>query len=349
MRKDTAARGKMAEEHDKTHRLIFFFPRIIADMIRLLLGGDWVERLDFSTLEKVPERLLSPELLRREQDVLWRVAYSCPEEEKLDWFFFYLHIEHQSNPRPKMSLFTSGYKLLAWQDLLRRDALVPDNKLPPILSLVFYTGERVWKVATSLSDEVKTLPEAPDGTDPWSYRLIDVKRYPLQEILGEDSPLVGILQLAQAKSFEDLPGPAKAISDLLGPEDYELRQAVVTMINEEICPKLADDGEEPPRITDLEEFPTMMEQTMDSIIHRLRMEGEARGKAEGEARGEARGKVEGKAEGEANLFKELFVARYGDLPGWVRERIAAAKKGQLVTWAKRLLTSQRPEDVFEQE
>ena len=64
----------MAEEHDKTHRLIFSFPRMIEDLIRVCLGGDWVDHLDFSTLEKVPERLLSPELLRREQDVLWRVA-----------------------------------------------------------------------------------------------------------------------------------------------------------------------------------------------------------------------------------------------------------------------------------
>ncbi len=325
----------MAEEHDKTHRLIFFFPRMIEDMIRLLLGGDWLERLDFSTLEKVPERLLSPELLRREQDVLWRVAYSCPEDEKLDWFFFYLHIEHQSSPRRKMSLFTTGYKMLAWQDLLRRGALAPDKKLPPIQSLVFYTGKGAWNVATSLSDEVRTLPEAPEGTDTWSYRLIDVKRYPLEEIIGEDSPLVGLFQLAQAKAFEDLAGPAKAISELLGPEDYELRQAFVTMINEEICPNLTGEDEQPLRITDLEEFPTMLEETMDSIIHRLKTESKAEGEAEGEARGEA------------NIFQELFAARHGEIPAWVRQRITEAKKGQLVTWAKRLLTSERPEDVFD--
>jgi len=321
----------MAEEHDKTHRLIFSFPRMIEDLIRLVLGGEWIKQLDFSTLEKVPERLLSPELLRREQDVLWRVAYICPEEEKFDWFYVYLHVEHQSSPRQKMSLFTTGYKLLALQDLFRRGELVLDKKLPPVLSLVFYTGEGGWQVPTSLLDEVQTLPDAPKDTDLWSYRLIDVRRYPLEEILGEDSPLVGLFQLAQAKSVEDLAAPAKEISELLGPEDYELRQAFVTMINEEICPKLAGEGEEPLRFTDLEEFPTMLEQTMDSIIHRLEM----------------KGKAEGKAEGEANLFEELFVARHGGLPGWVQKRIAEAKKGQLVTWAKRLLTSERPEDVFD--
>ena len=65
----------MAEEQDKTHRLLFHFPRMIKDLIRLCLGGEWVERLDFETLERVPERLLSRELVRREQDVLWRLRY----------------------------------------------------------------------------------------------------------------------------------------------------------------------------------------------------------------------------------------------------------------------------------
>ncbi len=43
----------MAEEQDKTHRLLFHFPRMIQDLIRLCLGGEWVECLDFETLERV--------------------------------------------------------------------------------------------------------------------------------------------------------------------------------------------------------------------------------------------------------------------------------------------------------
>ena len=78
----------MAEEHDKSHRLLFSFPRMIEDLIRLCLGGDWVERLDFATLEKVPERLLSKELRRREEDVLWRLRYLLPgdDPEAATWF-----------------------------------------------------------------------------------------------------------------------------------------------------------------------------------------------------------------------------------------------------------------------
>ncbi len=117
----------MAEEQDKTHRLLFHFPRMIQDLIRLCLGGEWVERLDFETLERVPERLLSRELVRREQDVLWRLRYlpagkgekrggdprprtylNDEDVEYLDledeYFYVYLHIEHQSRPRVRMAL-----------------------------------------------------------------------------------------------------------------------------------------------------------------------------------------------------------------------------------------------------
>ena len=65
----------MAEEQDRTNRLLFHFPRMIKDLIRLCLGGEWIEHLDFDSLERVPERLLSKELVRREQDVLWRLKY----------------------------------------------------------------------------------------------------------------------------------------------------------------------------------------------------------------------------------------------------------------------------------
>ncbi len=310
----------MAEEHDRIHRLIFSFPRMIEDLIRLCLGGAWVDRLDFSTLEKVPERLLSPDLLRREQDVLWRLAYRC-DEEKVEWFYVYLHIEHQSDPRRKMALYTTSYKLLAMEDLLRRGELTADKKLPPIFSVVFYTGEGPWNVETSLLDEIRTLPDAPEGTDLWSYRMIDVSRYPLEEIVGTNSPLVGLFQLAQTEDASEIPDRAKEISGVLGPGDEELRDAFVTLINEEVLPRLAGDGAEPPRITGLEEIP-MLEATMDRIIHRL------------ETRVEAR------------IFLELFTTRFGDVPDWVRERVAAAKGKQVETWAKRLLTAESPEAVF---
>ena len=148
-------------------------------------------RLDFSTLEKVPERLLSPELMRREQDVLWRLAYRAPEEDEDEWFYVYLHLEHVSRPKRLMALDTTTYKLLVLQELSRRKGLTGSRrkrKLPPIFSIVLYTGEKSWAMPSSLLELLKPLPGAPEGLDLWSYRCIDLQRFPLEERVGSDSP-----------------------------------------------------------------------------------------------------------------------------------------------------------------
>jgi hypothetical protein len=78
---------------------------------------------------------------------------------------------------------------------------------------------------------------------------------------------------------------------------------------------------------------------------KARVEAEVEARVETEV--EARVKAQAETQGETNIFQELFAARFGELPDWVHKRIVEAKKGQLVTWAKRLLTSERPEDVFD--
>ena len=194
----------MAEEQDRTHRLLFHFPRMVKDLIRLCLGGEWLEHLDFDTLERVPERLLSKELARREQDVLWRLKYlpqgksenasgdvSQPKNylagedvEYLnledEYFYVYLHLEHQSRPRVRMALDMATYKLLALQDLTRNDFRLGDE-LPTIFQVVFYNGEAAWNVPTSLLEMLRTLEGAPEGLDFWSYKLIDAQRLDLEE------------------------------------------------------------------------------------------------------------------------------------------------------------------------
>ena len=38
--------------------------------------------------------------------------------------------------------------------------------------------------------------------------------------------------------------------------------------------------------------------------------------------------------------------RFGDLPGWVEERLRQASSGMLETWSERILTASTLEEVF---
>ncbi len=355
----------MAEEQDKTHRLLFHFPRMIKDLIRLCLGGEWVERLDFETLERVPERLLSKELVRREQDVLWRIRYlprgkrekgdrdpaSRPRiyldskdieylEEEDEYFYVYLHIEHQSRPRVRMALDMVTYKLLAIQDLTRDNFHIGD-KLPTVFGVVFYNGEAAWNVSTSLLEMLQPLEGSPDSLDFWSYKLIDAQRLDLEELVGADSPLLGLFRLEQLGDVGDLGQVAAELQSTLGSGDEELEEAFVTFINEAVLPKLTPEGERRLRIEDLQEVPTMVTQRIERITQGWLLEGKKEGKKEGEQIGIRKG--------ELAMLRRQLERRFGELPPKAVELLERADVHLLLEWGDRVLTAANLDEVFEEQ
>ncbi len=349
----------MAEEQDKSHRLLFHFPRMIQDLIRLCLGGEWVKSLDFESLERVPERLLSKELVRREQDVLWRLKYlpkgkseipggELPTRPRIylsevdieylepedEFFYVYLHLEHQSHPRPRMALDMVTYKLLTAQDLTRNDFRAGD-KLPLILQVVFYNGEVAWNVPTSLLEMIRSVRGAPDGLDFWSYKLIDAQRMNLEELVGADSPLLGLFRLEQLGNIGDLEPVAAELQATLRPGDEALEDAFVTFINEAILPKLTPEGKRQLRIEGLQEVPTMVTQRIERITQGWFLEG----KKEGELIGIRKGEL-------AVLHRQLE-RRFGELQPEAVERLERADVDQLLEWSDRVLTAAKLDEVFE--
>ena len=355
----------MAEEHDKTHRLLFHFPRMIKDLICLCLGGEWVRHLDFDTLERVPERLLSGELVRREQDVFWRLKYlpkprveggaekaggtraSRPrlylddeEVEYLDhedeYFYVYLHLEHQSWPRALMALNMVVYKLLAIQGLARvDDDFKVGDKLPVILSVVFYSGEAAWNVSTSLLEMFRPLVDMPEGLDIWSYLVIDAQRLDLEELIGSDSPLLGLFRLEQLSDVGDLDQVAADLQATLGPDDEGLAKAFVTFINEAVLPKLTTKGSPRLRIDDLQEMPTMITQRIERITQGWLNEGKKEGKKEGIRIGELA------------VLRRLLERKFGELPAAAVGRLERADVDLLLVWSDRVLTAEKLDDIFE--
>ena len=65
----------------------------------------------------------------------------------------YALLEHKSTPDPLTPLQVEEYKLRIWR---RRIDDHPDDtfRLPPILALVFYHGERPWTVPRSISEMI---------------------------------------------------------------------------------------------------------------------------------------------------------------------------------------------------
>lgn len=136
----------MATNHDHSYKLLFSHPEMVKDLLTGFVKEEWVNQLDYSTLEKVSSTYVADELRDREGDVIWRVRWGE------SWLYVYLLLEFQSTVDRYMAVRVMSYLGLLYQDLIRQKNLTPSGKLPPVLPVVLYNGEKRWKAAKMLGN-----------------------------------------------------------------------------------------------------------------------------------------------------------------------------------------------------
>ena len=157
-----------ARVSDAAYKELFSHPRMVEDLLRGIVAPEWSAALDFTTLERLPAEYVSDDLRRRQGDLLWRVRF-CDR-----WLYVLVLLEFQSSVDPYMALRLLVYTGLLYQDLLRRGALEQDEKLPPVLPIVFYNGRSRWMAALEASDLTAPASEALARYQPSQrYLLVD--------------------------------------------------------------------------------------------------------------------------------------------------------------------------------
>ena len=61
--------------HDEHYKRLFAFPRMVEDLLRGFVAGDWIDEFDFSTLQKLSAEYVSDEHRTRLGDMVWRVRH----------------------------------------------------------------------------------------------------------------------------------------------------------------------------------------------------------------------------------------------------------------------------------
>ena len=68
-------------DHDQSYKLLFSHPEMVTDLLRGFVREEWVEHLDFGSLEKVSGTYVADDLREREDDVSWRIRWGQ------DWLY----------------------------------------------------------------------------------------------------------------------------------------------------------------------------------------------------------------------------------------------------------------------
>lgn len=317
--------------HDLTYRLLFSYPRMIEHLVRGFVREPWVERLDFSSLERLNASYVSEDRQSREGDLVWRLRLRGPEPA-----FVYVLLEFQSGVERYMALRMMVYEGLLYQQLLKQGDLEADGRLPLVLLLVVYNGRGRWSAPHELAELVRRVDETSTTDVPrLRYRLIDATR--AREGREGDRNLVSLVfRLEASRDRREVSRVTGLLAGALrGPDDGDLRRAFLVWIRRVLLPGRREG--KIPAIVGLEEFRTMLEKTVQRWNRELREEGREEGRLEGlrETRKQLR-----------ELLLVQIERRFGPVDGRIRARLRAAGLARLKQWGERFATAERLEDVF---
>jgi predicted transposase YdaD len=103
---------KLLNSHDNAYKNVFSHPKAVQDLLRGFVHEEWVQQLDYTTLEKVSGSYVSDDLRDREDDIIWRIRMRAQTPAKRraqgedktetagEWLYVYLLLEFQSSNDP---------------------------------------------------------------------------------------------------------------------------------------------------------------------------------------------------------------------------------------------------------
>ena len=316
-------------DHDQSYKLLFSHPEMVADLLRGFVHEDWVQQIDFDSLEKVSGTYVADDLREREDDVIWKVRW------RQDWLYVYLLIEFQSTVDRYMAIRILVYLGLLYQDLVRSGQLAAERRLPPVLPIVLYNGSRRWDAPVEVADLVAPMPGGLETYRPrLKYFLLDEGSYGDSELAPLRNLAAALFRLENSRTPQDVEQVLAAlVSWLQAPEQTSLRRAFTVWLKRVFLPgKLP--GVELGSINDLREVQSMLAERVTEWTE------------EWKRQGMEKGLQQGRLEGEVALLLRQLELRFGKLDETSRARVRRADAETLLLWGARVLTAASLAEVF---
>lgn len=199
-----------------------------------ILAYDNVELIDFSRLELQNRSFLSSKLQEQVSDLIFSVPFKSGDET--DELLIYILIEHQSTVDVSMGFRLLFYMMHIWDE--QRQRWLADNvpksewRLRPILPIVFYSGNRRWRVPLSVTAIMDIPEELTRYVPEFDTLILDVKEMDKAEFTKAGHPfgwLLTVLKNEDADKDTLIETFTEAITNLnsLEPEQAEYRIRVL--------------------------------------------------------------------------------------------------------------------------
>lgn len=220
--------GRIEHFPDRSIRRLFQNKPNVEALVKII-EPELAACIDFQHLIAANRRLI-PEILREQQaDILFSVPFRS--QDASETLLIYILIEHQSTVDEMMGFRILFYMMLIW-DAHRRGwetRHVPKNerKFPPILPIVFYTGDRRWKTPLTVESVMNIPAELSRFVPRFDLLFLGVKSADVETLTRTGDPLGWLLTVLKNENSEKTSlGHAlvDAVSSLEGLEASEASQ-----------------------------------------------------------------------------------------------------------------------------
>jgi predicted transposase/invertase (TIGR01784 family) len=318
-------------QHDEYYKAIFTYPEIIAQLLQSFIKQDWVNEVDFSTLEKSNGHYVTDDNRKRSDDIVWKVRWKAQD------LYIYLLLEFQSEPDYFMPVRMMTYIGLLYQDLIASLRLKAHDKLPPVLPIVLHRGLKQWNYPNDIQDLIAKPSEVLARYSPrLSFCLIDECQYDSATLMKIDNAVALLFQLEKQ---DDILSKAKQVArlSLLVKHSPALESVFRNWVEYNLALRL-ENPDVFKQARNLEEMAIMLSECVDSWVTQW--------KNEGLLTGMIQGRQEGRLEGEALVLRRQLCKRFGELPEWVELKLANSSMDDLENWAIAVLDAKTLEAVF---
>ena len=267
---DTIPQGR-----DRAAKLLFDHVTVVRDLLRGFVPSGLVGRLDLDTLRPLPDEYLSSRLDDRRGDHRWLV-------QRRDGSSLVALIEFQSTVHYRMVARMMTHTGLLYEKLARAAAW-PDRRLPDVLPIVVYTGEKPWTAAQSLSETVGLTAPLATYVAGERYLLLDLRTL-AEDDLPERNRMTVMIRLEASGSMAELAQVLDDAYDWLGKDEPELWLSYLTWVELVLLP-LRFPQQDARRVQEQKERTRMLAERAKRWTEEWLRQGFERGRIEGVERG----------------------------------------------------------------
>ena len=322
----------LIKPHDRFFKAVLDEPKAALALFRERLPAVLAEQLADEPPKLVEGSFISPLLKELFSDRLYELALKGGGR-----LFVYCVVEHKSTPEPRVALQFLRYLVEVWEHLARQTK----GKLPQVVPLLVYHGEKPWSVEPlfqALVDQGALL-----GVKALDFEMavVDLGAIDDEALSGDPTLRAGLLGLKYATHEADQQRGLGAFLEALTATPSIISQALSYII---VAYRQVDRAlllEKVRRV-----MPEYEEEMLSKAAREWLAEGRDQGRQEGRQEGRAQGRQEGRAEGRVEALVRILERRFGPLPETARERVTAGSSTDLDCWLDRALDATSLEGVF---